>query len=383
MVERSCSRFVAWPRFVLSGGCSTALMSHNDAPTGQYYRGDEHKLWLAMQAAYERYTSASEVHDAFPLDISGVIPIQNGSFETHRAIAERQAAFESYIEARLQFSEVFLAGLTTPETRLSSADSVPMRIEDTGGRLRIGLKSKLWVVGVCVLALCSAFLSKLYPIRPRDYQTQKAGTGTRRASQPTQSASAPLVPPRLSVGEHQQGAPTYLARGEIPADAQNEKQLETWHRPVRSEIPPVDLANKAIPERKEQHANSRKRQVQELLPDHRQLHYYPFTLSPSNGYQRTGSLRLSVNSVNLKHRYFDLSILLDGSKLVKKRVRLYQRVRIELGDPGRHAELVASWMGKNRVRGYIIAPKREKSELTAVEPRLKRSSIYPPSQASE
>jgi hypothetical protein len=358
-------------------------MSHNDAPTGQYCRGHEHKLWLAMQAAYKRYTSASEVLDAFPLDISGVIPIQNGRLETHRAIAERQAAFESYIEARLQFSEVFLAGLARPETHLTSADSVPMRTEDTGGRLRIGLKSRLWIVGVCVLALCSAFLTKLYPIRPRDYEMQKAATGTRHASQPSQSTSAPLFPPRLSVGERQPGARTYLARGEMHADAQNEKQLETWHRPVRSDIPPVDLASKAIPEREQQHVNSSERQGQELLPDHRQLHYYPFTLSPSNGYQRTGSLRLSVNSVNLKHRYFDVSILLDGSKLVKKRVRLYQRVRIELGDPGRHAELVVSWMGKNRVHGYIIAPKREKSELTANEPRLKRSSIYPPSQASE
>jgi hypothetical protein len=88
--------------------------------------------------------------------------------------------------------------------------------------------------------------------------------------------------------------------------------------------------------------------------------------------------------VNLKHKYFDLSVLLDGSKFDKKHVRLYERVRIELGDPKGHAELVASWIGKNRVHGYIIAPNRQKSELATIEPRMKRSSNYSTAaQASE
>jgi hypothetical protein len=356
-------------------------MSHNDAAASPHCRHAEHELWLAMQAAYIRYTNASEALDALTLNVSGVVPIRHSSRETHRAAAERQAAFESYIEARLQFSEVFLSGITTPATLQNLANSVPMHGQDTSEGLRIGLKSRRRMVGVCGLTLCSVALSMAYLMRDPGpgYSTPNAWKETQFATQQTRSAAAP---PRLTVEEQQPSSRTYLAPGERRrASAQNQERRGIRSPRIRTGKPRVDLSSRANPESAKQQASSKKRQV--LLPDHQARYYYPFTLSPSIGYQRTGPLRLSLRRVNLKHKYFDLSVLLDGSKLDKKHVRLYERVRIELRDPKGQAELVASWIGKNRVHGYIIAPKRQKSELAVIVPRMKRSSSYPAAQASE
>ena len=357
-------------------------MSHNDATAHQYSRGAEHELWLAMQTAYKGYTSASAALDTLTLDVSGVIPIRNSSRETHRAVAERQAAFERYIEARLQFSEEFLSALNTPGTRKNSANSVPIHDQETSAGLGIGRESRLWIVGVCVLTLCPVVLSMAYLLRdpgPTDYKM-----GTQFANQPSQSASTPRLPPRSKAGEHQPGTRTYVAREErMRASTQNQVQREIQKPRVRIGNARVDLSRRVSPGSAAQRASSKKRQHQALLPNHRQTHYYLFTLAPSNGYQRTGPLRLSVRSVSLQHRSFDLSVLFDGSKLDKKHVRLYERVTIELGVRNGHAELVATWIGKSRVRGYIIAPKRQKSELTAIEPRMKRSSSYAAAQALE
>lgn len=360
-------------------------MAHNDATASPYCRHAEHELWREMQAAYIRYTSASEALDALTLDGSGVIPIRNSSRETHRAAAERQAAFESYIEARLQFSELFLSGVTTPGTRKNSANSMPMNGQDTSAALRIGLKSRLWIVGACVLTLCSVALSMAYLMRdpgPRDYNVSSAWKGTQSTSQRSRSVSFPHFP---RVGEHQPGLRTYVERWEwMHPGAQNQERREIRSPRVRTGNPRVDLFGRASPEREEPLANSKKRRHQVFLPNHQRYPYYPFTLSPSTGYQRAGPLKLSVRSVNLKHKYFDLCVLLDGSRFDKKHVRLYERVRIDLGNPKGHAELVASWIGKNRVRGYIIAPMRQKSELAAIEPRMKRSATYSAAaQASE
>jgi hypothetical protein len=369
-------------------GRSSALMSHNESHARQDCRGAEHELWLAMQAAYERYTRASDALDALTLDVSGVIPIRNNSLETHRAAAERQAAFESYVEARLEFSEAFLSGATTPGTRNNSANSVPIHRQDTSAGLRFGLKSRLWIVGACILTLCSAVLSMAYLMRhpgSSDFNMTNARKETQFARQQPQSASALRFPLRLNVGESQPGSQTYLARGEeMRASAQNQEERQIRNPRERTGNLPVDLSSRARPEITAQRAGSKKRRRRVLFPNHQQQHYYLFTLSPSNGYLRTGPLRLAVRSVNLKHSSFDLSVLLNGSRLDEKHVRLYERVRIELGDPKVHAELVASWIAKNRVHGYIIVPERQKSELTAMDPRIKRSASYPfAPQASE
>lgn len=67
-----------------------------------------HELWLAMQAAHERYQGASVLLDSLATTSSEIdAPVSNPEFS--RVAAMQRAAFEKYVEARLQLSEVMLS----------------------------------------------------------------------------------------------------------------------------------------------------------------------------------------------------------------------------------------------------------------------------------
>ena len=96
--------------------------------------------------------------------------------------------------------------------------------------------------------------------------------------------------------------------------------------------------------------------------------YYEFTLTPSKQFEHVGPIGVSLRKVNVKHKYYDMSMMVDDFKLDKKRVNLYEPVWINMSDRPQPVELVVNHIDKNRIQGYISEPKYKKSELAASGP---------------
>jgi hypothetical protein len=93
--------------------------------------------------------------------------------------------------------------------------------------------------------------------------------------------------------------------------------------------------------------------------------YSEFQLDKSRAFQRIGSVRLSLRKADLKHKSFDLAMMVDDNELQKKKVNLYEPVWINLA--GEQLELVVNQITRDHVRGYISAPKYKKSELAGIQ----------------
>jgi hypothetical protein len=93
--------------------------------------------------------------------------------------------------------------------------------------------------------------------------------------------------------------------------------------------------------------------------------YSEFQLDKSKVFQRIGSVRLSLRKADLKHKSFDLAMMVDDNELQKKKVNLYEPVWINLS--GEQLELVVNQITRDHVQGYISAPKYKKSELAGIQ----------------
>lgn len=92
---------------------------------------------------------------------------------------------------------------------------------------------------------------------------------------------------------------------------------------------------------------------------------YEFKLAKSKEMQRVGPLSLSLRSTSVKHKTYDLAMMVDDNALNKKHVNLYEPVWITLSDRPQPVQLVVNHVGKNEIEGYVIQPKYKKSDLAA------------------
>ena len=93
---------------------------------------------------------------------------------------------------------------------------------------------------------------------------------------------------------------------------------------------------------------------------------YEFRLDKSKQFQRVGPLSVSLRSANVKHKTYDLAMIIEDNQLSKKHVNLYEPVWIRLTDRPQAVELVVNRVDKDRIAGYISEPKYKKSELASV-----------------
>jgi hypothetical protein len=82
-------------------------------------------------------------------------------------------------------------------------------------------------------------------------------------------------------------------------------------------------------------------------------------------FQLDKSKQYSLRKADMKHKSFDLAMLVDDSELQKKKVNLYEPVWISLA--GEQLELVVNQITKDHVQGYLSAPKYKKSELAGIQ----------------
>lgn len=106
----------------------------------------------------------------------------------------------------------------------------------------------------------------------------------------------------------------------------------------------------------------------ELLKKQGQNDYFEFNLAKSKSFQRVGPLSLSLRKADVKHKNFDIRFLVDDNQLEKKKVNLYEPVWIHRNDDPHPMQLVVYRVEKNRVQGYVTAPKFKQSELVASTP---------------
>jgi hypothetical protein len=93
--------------------------------------------------------------------------------------------------------------------------------------------------------------------------------------------------------------------------------------------------------------------------------YYEFHLTRSKAFDRVGPLRLSLRKADIKHKRFDVMMLVDDNELQKKGVNLYETLWLNLADRLQPLEVVVNQISKDHVAGYVSEPKYKRSELSA------------------
>ena len=272
-----------------------------------------------MQSAYDKYRCASDLLMAaasrMPIPISYAYESQRMTTLT----VEQRAAFESYIEARLQYSE-----FERDQDRIKTASSTTAQLDhqDDGARgMRNRLRGPLVAVGgvalVSVIALSLALLTREIKSGPMP---------------------APLSPGRndlVSVAGTRNGSDA--SSTSMPRSIANPQPSQTTRTIARKEQP------------------SR----------FRPRGYYQFMLTPSKKFTQVGPISISLRGVDSRRQILDLLVKQAGPMPAKMRVSLKKPIWVTAAGGSRRVELVATQIQRNRVRGFLNESKSNKSEISS------------------
>jgi uncharacterized coiled-coil protein SlyX len=93
--------------------------------------------------------------------------------------------------------------------------------------------------------------------------------------------------------------------------------------------------------------------------------FYEFDLTKSKTFQREGPIQISLRKADSKHQSYDLMMLVDDHQLSKKKVDLYEPIWLHQADQPQPVQVVVNKIDKDRVHGYVSAPKYKESELAS------------------
>jgi len=91
--------------------------------------------------------------------------------------------------------------------------------------------------------------------------------------------------------------------------------------------------------------------------------YTEFDLMKAKQFQRIGPLTLSLRKADLKHKNYDIEMIVDDNQLTKKKVNLYEPIWIHTENESQPVQIVVMRIEKNLIHGYVSAPKYRPSEL--------------------
>lgn len=173
---------------------------------------------------------------------------------------------------------------------------------------------------------------------------------TRRSSGSHRVAEAPKVDPRWSEMDAKLAEQQKQIEGAKSDIAKTRSDLEGSLGSTRDEL------NGSIARTHEEIVELRKRG---------ERNYYEFNLNKSSEFARTGPVSLSLRKANVKHKYFDLALIVDDQRIEKKHVNLYEPLWISV--PGEHepVQVVVNSISKNNVKGYLSESKYKKSEVSS------------------
>lgn len=93
--------------------------------------------------------------------------------------------------------------------------------------------------------------------------------------------------------------------------------------------------------------------------------YYEFDLSKSKDFHRKGPIQVSLRKADAKHQSYDLMMLVDDHELSKKKVDLYEPIWLHQSDMPQPVQVIVNKIDKDRIHGYVSAPKYRESELAS------------------
>jgi len=350
-------------------------MFEGHVPEATDQRNAEHELWLAMQAAYNKYMETSAALDVAVSELQRAIPPGEGRLGIETAASENRTAFENYIEARMQFAEFRCdrnnAGrrsFADPNAEEDCTGQKPVRGSWSGSRIpRLALQAAVAAL------LCTAAFSLAYAVRERcqirdsDVEREQISAMLHQTHDDIQTVARKLdgvkVTQKLVVRESDgvPAKPVSPRRVPVAQAARKPAVNVRWRRIQTPFVAPQKRSNVVGTNEKLAH------QVRNLGGSTS----WVCTLPVSKRFQSVGPLRLSVRLVSPKYGYIDLYVMTYDFKL--KHVNLHEPVRITLSNPSRRLELVVTRIDKTQVQGYLSELKYRKSELTASQVRRKSS----------
>jgi len=113
--------------------------------------------------------------------------------------------------------------------------------------------------------------------------------------------------------------------------------------------------------------------------------YFEFDLTRSKSFQHAGPIQISLRKSDPKRRTFDLAMLVNDNVLNKRKVDLFEPIWI-IGSDTLPLQIVVNNISKDRVHGYVSAPKypqpRVVAASAAVSPGAQNlTNVSPNSQA--
>jgi hypothetical protein len=275
-------------------------------------RDTQHELWLEMQTAYNKYRHASDVLKAAASRVPISISPADETPGMPLLVLEQRAAFESYIEARLQYSEFERDPdiVTTIGSTIAQCDHQPKAEQ------QIGIRSRRWLVVLRGFALVGIF-----------------------------SLSFAIIIRESRAGRDPKPAPLSQSRVDLQAIAGKLDGLDAA---------PTARPHIVNPKYRQATGKIAKKEQPSQLPAHKR---YEFTLTVARKFKQIGPISISLRDVDSRRLILDLLIVQKGSKPAKVRVNLNKPTWVKANDGSGPIELVATQIRRNYVRGFLSQSK--------------------------
>ena len=104
-----------------------------------------------------------------------------------------------------------------------------------------------------------------------------------------------------------------------------------------------------------------------LLQKKGERNYYEFDIAKSKQFSHEGPLGIKLRKASTKHQYADLDLIVEDQTVSQKHVNLYQPAMFYAPGDTAPAELVINSITKDRIHGYVSAPKYRRSELASAQ----------------
>jgi len=105
--------------------------------------------------------------------------------------------------------------------------------------------------------------------------------------------------------------------------------------------------------------------------------YFEFDIPKSKSFQREGPISISLRKADDKHRNYDIAMIVDDNQLMKKKINLYEPVWLHRTDDPQPVQIVVNKISKDRIHGYVSAPKYRNSEIVPAAQNISEKQTTP------
>jgi hypothetical protein len=349
-------------------------MSGSRTPDVQEIRNAEPERWLAIQTAYQKYTNASTTLDLLTSQVPNEASCPDVWRLIERAASEQRSAFESYVEARMQYCQFQFdrnkAG--NGDSQCShTAGALPNKLKSARPSRAAFTDSRPALQAAVLVLVCGATFSLVDLVRERRLHGSDPAWNEVRAMLSQTCDGLQVLIRKVDALSDAQRFALQKSAGAIVAPGSRHRRTAAKSKGTTSARSARRLNPTPYRALQKQGKTLANRKDLALQVKTGEPTYYAFTLPISQHFERVGPLRLSLRKVNVSKKCFDLCIMADNFRF--RQVRLFEPVRINLSDPSRRVDLVVNRIDKKYVNGYLTVRKTERSELASGQVRPRRA----------